>query len=199
MSRPPQIQSRYAPDVRRAQILTAARRAFARNEYAGVSMAGVGRDAGVTPGLVNHYFGTKRDLYLAVVSDAAATISSVVRTDLGELSLRERVDRNLDEFFDSIQRERESWALLFGARTRRDPAVAKLVAVVRAETVDRMARNNAGEPGVSADLELELRIFLGAAESGIAEWVSGRAKRERVHKVLSELLLGLLEDRAEPG
>lgn len=155
-------------------------------------MAAIGERAGVTPALVNHYFGTKRELYLAVLREAAAEISAVVRTDLDGLPLTERVSRNLDEFLDSVERDRGAWRLLFGARSRSDPDVARFVAVVRGQTIARMARNNAGEAEPSAELLLGLRIFQGAAEAAAEEWLSGRAERAQVRAILNESLLALL-------
>ncbi|HEX4866536.1 MAG TPA: helix-turn-helix domain-containing protein [Acidimicrobiales bacterium] len=54
-------------DDRRAQILTAARRLFCERPYNEVSMADLAQAAGAARGLLHHYFGSKRDLYLAVV------------------------------------------------------------------------------------------------------------------------------------
>lgn len=65
-------RTRLTPDTRRAEILEVARRAFAGNDDASVSQAEIAEPAGVIAGLVNHYFGVKRELYLAVLEDAAA-------------------------------------------------------------------------------------------------------------------------------
>src|SRR5581483_7319796 len=73
---------RLEPDARREQILDCAVRLFGERPYAAVSTSEIAREAGVARGLLNHYFGTKRDLYLEVVRamvalpelrDAAAT------------------------------------------------------------------------------------------------------------------------------
>ena len=40
---------------------------FGEQPYATVQMAELAREAGVARGLLNHYFGTKRDLYVEVV------------------------------------------------------------------------------------------------------------------------------------
>src|SRR5690242_17748597 len=58
---------RLEPDARRAQILSVAVRLFGERGYAGVSTGDVARGAGVARGLVNHYFGTKKELYLEVI------------------------------------------------------------------------------------------------------------------------------------
>ena len=58
---------RLDPDERRAQILGRAIEMFGERPYAAVSTAELAQRAGVARGLINHYFGNKRDLYLAVV------------------------------------------------------------------------------------------------------------------------------------
>lgn len=192
MSGNAEVHKRLPPDSRRAQILGVAIREFSHHDYDDVSLADVGRAAGVTPGLVNHYFGTKSELYRAVLASAAEQISTLVRTDLGGLPPEERIRRNLNEFFDSLERDREAWQLLFGARTRRDPEVIELVGMIRARTLDRMAQNNAGDADPSPELRLALRIFQGASDAAAAEWLSGRAGREEVLAILEPTLEGLI-------
>lgn len=51
----------------REAILAAASRAFAEQGYPRTTLRAVARDAGVDTRLVTHYFGTKQDLFLAVV------------------------------------------------------------------------------------------------------------------------------------
>src|SRR4051812_5171083 len=58
---------RLEPDARREQLLECAVRLFGEKPYAEVSTAEIAAEAGIARGLLNHYFGTKRDLYLEVV------------------------------------------------------------------------------------------------------------------------------------
>jgi AcrR family transcriptional regulator len=49
----------------REAILDVARAAFARDAYAGTSLRGIAREAGVDPALISHYFGSKAGLFIA--------------------------------------------------------------------------------------------------------------------------------------
>ena len=60
-------RTRMAPTERSALILDAATRLFRARGFDAVSIEDVAAEAGVTRGLVHHYFGSKRELYLAVV------------------------------------------------------------------------------------------------------------------------------------
>ena len=69
---------RLEPDARREQILSVAVRLFGERGYAAVSTGDVAAGAGVARGLVNHYFGTKKELYLEVVRDHDKSASAQV-------------------------------------------------------------------------------------------------------------------------
>src|SRR5689334_12154855 len=87
--------SRLEADERRSQILAAARRVLVAAGPEGASPAAVAQEAGVTRGLVHHYLGTKRELYLAVVEDLASALPDMVRMDLRDGPVEEMVEANL--------------------------------------------------------------------------------------------------------
>jgi AcrR family transcriptional regulator len=60
-------RTRLEPDLRRKEILAAATVLFREHGYAGVSLEDVAGRAGVTRGLLHHYFGSKRALFLEVL------------------------------------------------------------------------------------------------------------------------------------
>lgn len=51
----------------RGQILAAARREYAARGYRGATIRGIAAAAAVDPALVHHYFGTKRELFVATL------------------------------------------------------------------------------------------------------------------------------------
>ena len=61
------------PESRPAEILKAAFAVFAEAGYERTTIADVGRRAGVSPALVVHYFGTKAELFAAVIQDRFAS------------------------------------------------------------------------------------------------------------------------------
>jgi AcrR family transcriptional regulator len=190
---PPRF-TRLAPDARRDLILAAARRVFMGTSPTEASTMQIAREAGVTRGLLHHYFGTKRELYLAVVADLAATLPDLVRTDVRELPVDEMIDANVTSWLDSIDRDRDLWLALLGVEVvGRDPDIEAIMSDARDAVIDRMAGNQArgGEP--TEALRLVLRIYLGAAEAGAREWaMHERATREQVHAVLKGTLLAMV-------
>jgi AcrR family transcriptional regulator len=64
------------PKSRPTEILAAAFQIFAESGYERTTIADVGERAGVSPALVVHYFGTKADLFAAVIQDRFGTFVS---------------------------------------------------------------------------------------------------------------------------
>jgi len=192
-------RTRLDPGVRREQILAAARDVFVADDYAHASMEAVARSAGVTTGLVNHYFGTKRDLYLAVVADLAAGLPEMVDTDLPDLALEDLIARNMARFLDAFERNHEVLTMLLGGEggLGRDPEVEAIMSGARDRIVMRMAYNHAGDDP-SPELLLALRVFQGTAEAAAKEWLRyGRATRAEVETLLTRTLLALIGDLSQ--
>ena len=64
--------SRLDPGQRREQILDAANALFAERAYDEVSIEDIARSAGVTRGLVHHYFGGRKEVYIALLERLGA-------------------------------------------------------------------------------------------------------------------------------
>jgi AcrR family transcriptional regulator len=62
----------------KAEILKAARRLFAEHGIRAVSVRDVASEAGVTHGLVHHYFGTKEELTAEVIRSEVASAAELV-------------------------------------------------------------------------------------------------------------------------
>src|SRR3954471_16298357 len=92
---------RLEPDARREQILECAVRLFGERPFAAVSTTDIAREAGVARGLLNHYFGTKRDLYLEVVRKLVL-LPEIGDAQLGSGPLKSRVQRSVDWFLDVV-------------------------------------------------------------------------------------------------
>ena len=71
---------RLETDERRAQLLELAKRAFSDRSYDDVSIDDLAREAKISKGLLYHYFPTKRDLYVAGLSEIADELCLSVNT-----------------------------------------------------------------------------------------------------------------------
>ncbi|MGW2857715.1 helix-turn-helix domain-containing protein, partial [Streptomyces sp. NPDC001215] len=87
---------RLSTGERREQLLAVGARLFSENPYDEVWIEQVAEIAGVSRGLLYHYFPTKRDFFAAVVERAAAWVLFVVYALLvliGELAVASAHDR----------------------------------------------------------------------------------------------------------
>ncbi|MGD0750587.1 MAG: TetR/AcrR family transcriptional regulator [Anaerolineales bacterium] len=64
---------------RREQIMEAALKVFAKKGFAGASNKDIAREAGITPGLIYHYFESKEALLKAIMDDSSP--QRIIRTN----------------------------------------------------------------------------------------------------------------------
>ena len=99
---------RLEHDERRRQILVVASRLFSERSYAAVSTSDIARDAGVARGLLHHYFGTKRELYLEVVRSLVRMPSNPVPLKCGG-GLEVVIGDSVDRWLEMLGRNRGTW------------------------------------------------------------------------------------------
>jgi AcrR family transcriptional regulator len=181
---------RLTPDERREQILVAAMRLFSEHPYAAVSTTELARAAGVARGLINHYFGTKRDLYLEVVR-RLTTIPRFAVEQLPDGPLEIRVTAAVDWFLDGVSRNSKAWLAATGGL---DADVERLLAAADEIAVDRVL----AATGFSADvpeLRAMVRSYFGMVKAACREWlVRKELSHEQVRFLLITTLLSLLRN-----
>jgi len=68
----------------RQDLLDAALTVFSKNGYTGSRLENIAQAAGVTRGAIYHHFGSKSDLYLALIEEAATIGNSAINRAIGE-------------------------------------------------------------------------------------------------------------------
>ncbi|MFC4120842.1 TetR/AcrR family transcriptional regulator [Nonomuraea zeae] len=183
------------PDERRRQILSRARALFRERPYGEVSNTEIAAAAGVSRGLLNHYFGTKRELYLAAVTEMLSVPPVPVPEYVAGASVRERVCESVHGWLELLERNQETWLVALG--TGGDPELAGIVDEAREHMVDHIIEVVGLGPVARSRPEVRgmLRGFSGLAEATSAEWLKrGRLTRRQAHLFLEEALVRLLED-----
>ncbi len=137
----------------RAEILDAARTAFARDGYAGTSLRAVARAAGVDQSLVHHFFGTKQALLLSAVElpfDPATALAPVLAGD--PAGLGERLVRFYLRLLEDPATRTSVTALLQAAMTH-EQAAGLLRTLVTERVVGRIVKAVDGpQPALRATL-----------------------------------------------
>ena len=188
--------TRLGPEARREQILVTARDLFEQKGYDAVSMSDVAAAAKVTRGLVHHYFGSKRELYLDVVRSVLAEAPTLVAATEAS-SLEEMVERNASLVLDYLGSNRGMLlAIAPSGDLGRDPEVAELADMAREAAIDQVIANHFGDPSIAPpEARLVIRAFLGLVEASCREWLfRGRATRPQVEALLAQTILALIRD-----
>jgi AcrR family transcriptional regulator len=180
---------RLEPDQRRAQILSCAVRLFGARPYAEVSTTDIAAAAGVARGLINHYFATKRGLYIEAVR-VLVTIPAVAVEQLPRGELGTRVDASVTWFLDVVSRHSASWLAAVDAG---DPDVRQVLA----EADEVAAESILTAVGLADTREHRaiMRAFCGLAKATAREWLErGALDRDRAHALLATTLVTLVRE-----
>jgi AcrR family transcriptional regulator len=133
------VRTRPRRDQVRARVLAAARDVFAERGFAGASTDQVAAAAGFTKGAVYSNFGSKDELFLALMdAEAAARVASVERALAGTADL----PGALAAVGDELAARDPAWQLLyleFWQRAVRDPGARAAFVASRRELRGRVA------------------------------------------------------------
>ncbi|MGH9138990.1 MAG: TetR/AcrR family transcriptional regulator [Acidimicrobiales bacterium] len=179
---------------RRRQILDVARRLFSERSYADVSTEQIAEAAGIRRGLLHHYFGSKRDLFVEVVRDLLDRAAVPFDHDaIG--TMEEVVERNVERWLDFVERNSAMWFAVSGAEGfGRDPELERLVAATRDATVERIIQVLRLD-GATDELRAVLRSYGGLAELATREWLVHKSlSRAQTTALLSTALLALVRE-----
>lgn len=188
---------RLGNDARRAQLLELGMRVFAESTYDEVSIDDLARAAGISKGLLYHYFPTKRDLYLAGLRHVAGEL--LERLDVSKLQVApiERIRHGIDAYLSFVSERARSYVALMRGGIGSDPEVLKIVEEVREQLVDRMF-TGPGSPLASSErrtplARTTLRGWLGFAEAASLDWLThGDLSQTQVRDLLVDMLLPTL-------
>lgn len=167
---------RLEVDERRAQLLALGRRIFTTSPYDEVSMDAVAREAGISKGLVYHYFPTKRDYYVATIRDAATELLAVTEPP-DSLPPLERITAGLDAYLAYVERHAAAYASLFRGGVGADPEVFAVVERTRELLLTRILQG--AERGVELArvpaFRLAVRGWVGFVEAVSLDWLESRS------------------------
>lgn len=185
-------------DERRRQILACAKRLFSERTYASVSTSEIAAEAGVARGLLHHYFGTKRDLYLEVVRSMMRTPSNPVPLRSAGGNIETIIDEGVDRWLTMLERNAGTWLAAIGARgVGHDPEVEAILDQARDQAADRLIESLQTYEAAQArpPLRALIRAYSGYAEAASVEWLQHkRLTREQTKTALVQGFLSIVQD-----
>ena len=120
--------NRLDPGQRRDQILDAANALFAERAYDKVSVEDIASSAGVSRGLVHHYFGGRKEVYIGLLERLGTLREEQLAPPAGR-SARARVADTVTRWLDWTEPNRTIWlAAIAPGEDIVDPDVRRAVA-----------------------------------------------------------------------
>jgi AcrR family transcriptional regulator len=160
---------RLEVDERREQLLALGVRMFADKTYDEVSIDAIARKAGVSKGLLYHYFPTKRDFYVAGVREGAKQLFDETRPAEGADPL-ENLRNGLNAYLSFVKRNGKAYVGLMRGGIGSDAEVAEILDQTRGAIVERVLAQLPAT-GHTAALKTGLRGWVGFVEGLATEWL----------------------------
>ncbi len=165
---------RITGDQRRELIALAAGRLFAASGYAGTRMEDVAAAAEVTKPMVYRHFGSKKELYLALLArheDDLPTFFEDADSDPAQRSGGATVRRILEHWLDYVRANAHAWAMLFrdSSGDEEIQAFRLRVSLTAREVIAAFIAERAGTP-MPADQVEPTAELLTSGLAGLAMW-----------------------------
>src|SRR3954469_8430043 len=190
--------SRLDPAQRREQILDAARALFAERSYDEVSVEDIANSAGVTRGLVHHYFGGRKGVYIGLLERLGALREKHLPPPAGR-SARARVGDTVSRWLDWTEANRTIWlATIARGEDIADPDVGRVVADLVRRAVAVLAAHHADIAEDTPRLRYALECWTALNRAATRRWLRGEASREQTHELIASTLEHVLRTFGAP-
>jgi len=173
-------------DERRESLLRLGIELFSSKSYDELSIEDIARAAGISRGLLYHYFPSKRDYYVEVVRTSAAEL--LERTAPMQEPDIEGLREGMDTYLDFVEERASAYAMLLRGGIGTDPEVLQIVEETRQAFIDRTLAAM-GVKRAEPVLRLALRSWIGLVEGASLDWCD---HRDVDRPTLRELLVGSL-------
>ncbi len=188
-------------DQRRAQLLGLAKSAFSDRAYDDVSIDDIAREAKISKGLLYHYFPTKRDLYVAGLSEIANELVQAVLSVPADLAPIERARAGLDAYLDHITRHSRAFVSLMRGGIGSDPEVADVVENVRTQLADTFIKDHPFAPVLAGNprFETAVRGWIGFVEGMTIDWcIHPKLSRTDLRELMVQILFEIMKVVSPP-
>ncbi|MFK0018571.1 TetR/AcrR family transcriptional regulator [Streptomyces sp. NPDC090798] len=189
---------RLSTGERREQLLSVGARLFSESPYDEVWIEQVAEIAGVSRGLLYHYFPTKRDFFAAVVERESERMLRLTAAVPG-IPVREQLSAGLDTFLAYVEAHAHGFRAFHRADAAGDQAVRRVYQRALAAQEQQILAALDADPDVPGGIEdqPELRIavrgWLAFTTAVCLEWLRGaELTREQLRDLCARALLGAI-------
>lgn len=184
-------RTRLEPEARRAQLIGLGLQMLSTRPLDKVAIDDIAAEAGISRGLLFHYFPTKRDFHLAVARAAAQELLDRTQTD-PDLPPLHQLRAGVEAFVDHLTGNRDAYVALIRGSSGGDPELLQVYESTRRAFTDRVLDGLGIEP-VTTRLRTVVRGWVAFTEEVTVDWLSGGdLEREELVTLLDEALVSLV-------
>jgi AcrR family transcriptional regulator len=189
---------RLSTRERREQLLSVGARLFSECAYDDVWIERVAEIAGVSRGLLYHYFPTKRDFFAAVVERESERMLQMTAAHPG-VPVREQLRTGLDAFLEYVETHAHGYRAFHRADATGDQDVRRIYQRALAAQEQQILAAMSVDPEFGPvlegrpDVRIGVRGWLAFTTAVCLEWLRGSdLTREQVRDLCARALLGVL-------
>ena len=130
-------RTRLDPEARRAQLVALGLKMLSTRPLDKVAIDDIAAEAGISRGLLFHYFPTKRDYHVAVARAAAQDLLDRTDTLIGS-TLGQRLRANVEAFVDHLTENRDAYVAFIRGSAGGDPDLLAVYEDTRTAFTDRV-------------------------------------------------------------
>lgn len=192
----PATRTRLAPEERRSQLLDLGVRLLATRSVDELSIDLLAEEAGISRGLLYHYFGSKQAFHEAVVRRAADDLIEQTAPP-AEGEPLERLLASVTAYVDYVLANHEGYRSLVKAASAGNETLRRIYEEARSALTDRIFREDVGGQVVpdTAGARLVVRGWAAMTEELVLTWVEdpGEVTREELLAILAASLPALVD------
>ncbi|CBH47549.1 TetR family transcriptional regulator [Rhodococcus hoagii] len=164
---------RLSPEERRAQLIDLGVRMLADRPLEQISVEDIADQAGVSRGLLFHYFASKHDFHVAIVRHSSAEMLARTAPNL-ELPVIDMLRDVMAAYVDYVSENRDTYVSLLRGTASGDPAMREVFESTRAEMARRVVEQ-LPSLGIEPDarIALSVRGWIAFVEEATITWLRG--------------------------
>jgi AcrR family transcriptional regulator len=184
----PPARRRLAVDERREALLRVGMELFSTRAYDEIWVEEIAEQAGISRGLLYHYFQTKRDFYVAVTRAASAEAAELTAPD-PSLPPTEQLRAGIEAFVRYAEEHFEGFLTAYRGSLAGDPEVRAIIDAGRQRQCERILHLVVGDADPPPLLRLAVRGWIAFVQDITAQWLQyGNATRNAVCDLLADVL-----------
>jgi AcrR family transcriptional regulator len=195
----PAKRSRLDTDSRREQLLGAGDELLGRRPYDEVSIEEIAAAAGVSKGLLYHYFPTKKDFVLAALERGQRELAELTAPDQS-LPAAEQLGASLDRFLDFVEQHAAAYTAIWRSRGGGDTDIQAALENGRQQRMDAVIEALGAWEAAPVDatrtpaLETAVQGWFFFLEGAVLRWLECKdIERAQLRDLLQLALIGSLQ------